>query len=117
MCWNDVCWNEYTRSAQGHTRGAPLSLNIKIPTRVLTRLCLCIRVCICLPAHHIPACSVDACESWCISARQGAGLSERQRSMCDKLVFIPQNRGGASGAGGGSSSLNVACAAAIVLQV
>ena len=45
---------------------------------------------------------------------EGLGLSQKQRRMCDRFVFIPQNRGG--DAGQGSASLNVACAAAIVLH-
>ena len=49
-----------------------------------------------------------------IFGNEGLGLSQKQRGMCDRFVFIPQNRGG--DAGQGSASLNVACAAAIVLH-
>ena len=40
----------------------------------------------------------------------GGGLSERQRSVCDKFTYIPQY------ARGGMASINVACASAVVLQ-
>lgn len=49
-----------------------------------------------------------------VFGNEGLGLSQKQRRMCDKFVFIPQNRGG--DAGQGSASLNVACAAAVVLH-
>eukprot|EP00591_Stephanopyxis_turris_P005699 CAMPEP_0195509778 /NCGR_PEP_ID=MMETSP0794_2-20130614/2621_1 /TAXON_ID=515487 /ORGANISM="Stephanopyxis turris, Strain CCMP 815" /LENGTH=389 /DNA_ID=CAMNT_0040637077 /DNA_START=1 /DNA_END=1167 /DNA_ORIENTATION=+ len=50
-----------------------------------------------------------------VMGNEGKGLSERQREICDEFLFIPQTRGGAS-EGGGSASLNVACAAAVILQ-
>lgn len=40
---------------------------------------------------------------------QGAGLSEKQISHCDSLIYIPQH-------GPGTASLNVAVAASIVLH-
>lgn len=46
-----------------------------------------------------------------VFGNEGMGLSEKQRSICDEFVFVPQTRGG-----GGSASLNVACAASVVLQ-
>jgi tRNA G18 (ribose-2'-O)-methylase SpoU len=46
-----------------------------------------------------------------VLGNEGAGLSERQRAIVDECLYIPQSRGG-----GGSASLNVACAAAIVLH-
>lgn len=56
---------------------------------------------------HLPICpsTPPACDL------RAPGLSQQQREICDKFVYIPQTRGG-----GGSASLNVACAAAIVLQ-
>jgi tRNA G18 (ribose-2'-O)-methylase SpoU len=50
-----------------------------------------------------------------IFGNEGQGLSEKQRDICDEFLFIPQTRGG-SRMGGGSASMNVACAAAVVLQ-
>ena len=49
-----------------------------------------------------------------VFGNEGRGLSPKQRQLCDKFVFIPQIRGG--DAGRGAASLNVACAAAIVLH-
>ena len=43
------------------------------------------------------------------------GLSSKQKEICDEFIFIPQTRGGSVG-GGGSASLNVACAATVILQ-
>ena len=52
-----------------------------------------------------------------VMGNEGNGLSDKQRSICDEFLFIPQTRGGRSdGGGGGSSSLNVACAATVILQ-
>eukprot|EP00560_Eucampia_antarctica_P002857 CAMPEP_0197836828 /NCGR_PEP_ID=MMETSP1437-20131217/30171_1 /TAXON_ID=49252 ORGANISM="Eucampia antarctica, Strain CCMP1452" /NCGR_SAMPLE_ID=MMETSP1437 /ASSEMBLY_ACC=CAM_ASM_001096 /LENGTH=116 /DNA_ID=CAMNT_0043443323 /DNA_START=129 /DNA_END=479 /DNA_ORIENTATION=+ len=52
-----------------------------------------------------------------VMGNEGNGLSEKQREICDEFLFIPQTRGGRSdGGGGGSASLNVACAATVVLQ-
>ena len=42
-------------------------------------------------------------------AAQGTGLSEKQASLCDAFVYIPQY-------GAGTASLNVTVAASIVLQ-
>lgn len=50
-----------------------------------------------------------------IFGNEGQGLSAKQREICDEFLFIPQNRGGASD-GGGSASMNVACAASVILQ-
>jgi len=50
-----------------------------------------------------------------IFGNEGQGLSEKQREVCDEFLFIPQTRGG-SRRGKGSASMNVACAAAVVLQ-
>jgi tRNA G18 (ribose-2'-O)-methylase SpoU len=50
-----------------------------------------------------------------VMGNEGRGLSEKQRELCDEFLFIPQTRGGATD-GGGSASLNVACAATVVLQ-
>jgi tRNA G18 (ribose-2'-O)-methylase SpoU len=50
-----------------------------------------------------------------VFGNEGQGLSTKQREICDEFLFIPQNRGGGIG-GGGSASMNVACAAAVVLQ-
>jgi len=51
---------------------------------------------------------------------EGRGLSTKQREICDEFLFIPQNRGGSgdgfAGRSSGSASMNVACAAAVVLQ-
>jgi hypothetical protein len=44
----------------------------------------------------------------CVAA-QGTGLSEKQVSLCDAFVYIPQY-------GAGTASLNVTVAASIVLQ-
>lgn len=41
---------------------------------------------------------------------EGGGLSDRQREICDDLVYIPQ-----FSATGGMASINVACASAITL--
>jgi tRNA G18 (ribose-2'-O)-methylase SpoU len=41
---------------------------------------------------------------------EGAGLSQRQRAICDSFVYIPQF------APGGMASINVACASAIVFH-
>ncbi len=52
-----------------------------------------------------------------IFGNEGNGLSTKQRAICDEFVFVPQHRGGTKfGGGGGSASLNVACAAAVILQ-
>jgi len=62
-----------------------------------------------------------------VMGNEGLGLSEKQKEICDDFIFIPQTRGGASssssptsrdeqGNGRGSASLNVSCAAAIILQ-
>lgn len=52
-----------------------------------------------------------------IFGNEGNGLSTSQRAICDEFVFVPQHRGGTRvGGGGGSASLNVACAAAVILQ-
>jgi tRNA C32,U32 (ribose-2'-O)-methylase TrmJ len=40
---------------------------------------------------------------------QGSGLSEKQIEACDHFIYIPHY-------GGGTASLNVACAASIVLH-
>mmetsp|Transcript_25400 Transcript_25400/g.53655 ORF Transcript_25400/g.53655 Transcript_25400/m.53655 type:complete len:284 (+) Transcript_25400:214-1065(+) len=68
------------------------------------------------------------CEGWSGSAfifgNEGQGLSTKQREICDEFLFIPQNRGGRSREDSvvgsrekvGSASMNVACAAAVVLQ-
>ena len=40
---------------------------------------------------------------------------EIRREICDEFLFIPQTRGGTRD-GGGSASMNVACAAAVILQ-
>lgn len=50
-----------------------------------------------------------------IFGNEGQGLSEKQREICDEFLFIPQTRGGTDD-GGGSASMNVACAATVVLQ-
>jgi len=50
-----------------------------------------------------------------IFGNEGAGLSAKQREICDEFLFIPQTRGGTRD-GGGSASMNVACAAAVILQ-
>jgi len=50
-----------------------------------------------------------------VMGNEGGGMSDRQREICDEFVYIPQTRGG-SQEGGGSASLNVACAATVVLQ-
>jgi len=50
-----------------------------------------------------------------IFGNEGQGLSAKQREICDEYLFIPQHRGGTVD-GGGSASMNVACAAAVVLQ-
>jgi tRNA G18 (ribose-2'-O)-methylase SpoU len=50
-----------------------------------------------------------------IFGNEGAGLSDKQREICDEFLFIPQTRGGTKD-GGGSASMNVACAAAVILQ-
>ncbi len=41
---------------------------------------------------------------------EGGGLSQKQRDVCDKFIYIPQY------ATGGMSSINVACASAVVLS-
>ena len=55
-----------------------------------------------------------------VMGNEGQGLSVKQREICDAFIYIPQIRGGfgsyAGGSGGGSASLNVACAATVVLQ-
>jgi len=52
-----------------------------------------------------------------VMGNEGNGLSDKQREICDEFLFIPQTRGGRSdGGGGGSASLNVACAATVILQ-
>lgn len=50
-----------------------------------------------------------------IFGNEGQGLSSKQKDICDEFIFIPQNRGGSID-GGGSASMNVACAAAVILQ-
>ena len=50
-----------------------------------------------------------------IFGNEGQGLSAKQREICDEFLFIPQTRGGTRD-GGGSASMNVACAAAVILQ-
>lgn len=50
-----------------------------------------------------------------IFGNEGQGLSDKQREICDEFLFIPQTRGGSS-MGGGSASMNVACAATVILQ-
>lgn len=50
-----------------------------------------------------------------VMGNEGQGLSLKQREICDEFLFIPQTRGGST-EGGGSASLNVACAATVVLQ-
>lgn len=44
-----------------------------------------------------------------VFGNEGTGLSERQRRMCDRFVYIPQYSNA-------MASINVACASAIVLQ-
>jgi len=59
-----------------------------------------------------------------IFGNEGQGLSTKQREICDEFLFIPQNRGGSGRSEDnfagrdkvGSASMNVACAAAVVLQ-
>jgi len=61
-----------------------------------------------------------------VMGNEGLGLSERQKEICDDFIYIPQARGGggtssttsrdAKGNGRGSASLNVSCAAAIILH-
>lgn len=46
-----------------------------------------------------------------VVGNEGTGMSVKQRAICSSFVYIPHVRGG-----GGSGSLNVACACAIVLQ-
>lgn len=50
-----------------------------------------------------------------VMGNEGNGLSVKQREICDEFLYIPQTRGGRSD-GGGSASLNVACAATVILQ-
>ena len=50
-----------------------------------------------------------------VMGNEGQGLSPQQKEICDNFVYIPQTRGGST-EGGGSASLNVACAASIILQ-
>ena len=50
-----------------------------------------------------------------IFGNEGAGLSVKQKEICDEFIFIPQTRGGTRD-GGGSASMNVACAATVILQ-
>ena len=50
-----------------------------------------------------------------VMGNEGNGLSIKQREICDEFLYIPQTRGGRSD-GGGSASLNVACAATVILQ-
>jgi tRNA G18 (ribose-2'-O)-methylase SpoU len=50
-----------------------------------------------------------------IFGNEGQGLSAKQREICDEFLFIPQTRGGTKD-GGGSASMNVACAATVILQ-
>jgi tRNA G18 (ribose-2'-O)-methylase SpoU len=50
-----------------------------------------------------------------VMGNEGNGLSAKQREICDEFLYIPQTRGGKSD-GGGSASLNVACAATVILQ-
>ncbi|OEU21678.1 alpha/beta knot [Fragilariopsis cylindrus CCMP1102] len=45
-----------------------------------------------------------------VMGNEGLGLSEKQKEICDEFIFIPQTRGGRS------ASLNVSCAAAIILH-
>ena len=55
-----------------------------------------------------------------VMGNEGQGLSVKQREICDAFIYIPQARGGSGsctgGSRGGSASLNVACAATVVLQ-
>jgi tRNA G18 (ribose-2'-O)-methylase SpoU len=63
-----------------------------------------------------------------VMGNEGLGLSEKQKEICDEFIYIPQRRGGsggtssatssrdANGNGRGSASLNVSCAAAIILH-
>ena len=63
-----------------------------------------------------------------VMGNEGLGLSEKQKEICDEFIYIPQTRGGsggmssatssrdANGNGRGSASLNVSCAAAIILH-
>lgn len=50
-----------------------------------------------------------------VMGNEGDGLSAKQREICDEFLYIPQTRGGKT-EGGGSASLNVACAATVILQ-
>ena len=50
-----------------------------------------------------------------LMGNEGEGLSSKQKEICDEFIFVPQTRGGSVG-GGGSASLNVACAATVILQ-
>ena len=50
-----------------------------------------------------------------VMGNEGSGLSAKQREICDEFLFVPQARGATHG-NNGSASLNVACAAAVVLQ-
>lgn len=70
-----------------------------------------------------PECEGGWSGSAFIFGNEGQGLSTKQREICDEFLFIPQNRGGSRDsivAGSrekvGSASMNVACAAAVVLQ-
>jgi tRNA G18 (ribose-2'-O)-methylase SpoU len=53
-----------------------------------------------------------------VMGNEGNGLSQKQKEICDEFIYIPQTRGGSSSTDGscGSASLNVACAATVILQ-
>lgn len=62
-----------------------------------------------------------------VMGNEGNGLSDKQKEICDEFIYVPQTRGGSrsrssnksspgGGARGGSASLNVACAATVILQ-
>lgn len=64
-----------------------------------------------LTADAVDVASADAFTRSCafLLGNEGSGLSPSEIALCDKCVYIPQY-------GGGTASLNVACAAAIVLH-
>lgn len=65
-------------------------------------------------------CTANGAGAAFVMGNEGQGLSVKQREICDAFIYIPQIRGGSGscsgGSGGGSASLNVACAATVVLQ-
>lgn len=61
-----------------------------------------------IPLHKLPIKDVD--HTVFMFGNEGTGLSEKQRSICDGFVYIPQY------AFAGMGSINVACASAIVLH-